>query len=259
MTNHKLVSLFSPKFKSSLNLFRCGAYNVYLRYDLVCKLLIELRKKLKKDKIRILDVGGGQGVLKSFLDENKFIYELVETSQEKIDFALNNKISSKLFDGSKLPFKDNSFDIILCTHVLEHIPDEQIREELCSEILRVSKGYTVLVFPYGKFYRYYDRLGLKLLKKIKRSDIPTYSNIKQHLELPPINMDHIKKIYKVAEVRYATNCRIWLIALFLGVCTPEILRGIIISIINPLFRFLSQTKPKRDAVVIYHKKEATNN
>jgi SAM-dependent methyltransferase len=49
-------------------------------------------------------------------------------------------------DICNLPFEDNSYDIILCNHVLEHIPDDT---KAMQELYRVLKpgGYGVLQIP----------------------------------------------------------------------------------------------------------------
>ena len=49
-------------------------------------------------------------------------------------------------DICNLPFKDNTFDVILCNHVLEHIPDDT---KAMQELYRVMKqgGYGILQIP----------------------------------------------------------------------------------------------------------------
>ncbi|AUC83477.1 class I SAM-dependent methyltransferase [Lacinutrix sp. Bg11-31] len=49
-------------------------------------------------------------------------------------------------DICNLPFEDNSYDIILCNHVLEHIPDDT---EAMRELFRVMKpgGYGIFQIP----------------------------------------------------------------------------------------------------------------
>ncbi|MCB1681664.1 MAG: class I SAM-dependent methyltransferase [Rhodospirillales bacterium] len=49
-------------------------------------------------------------------------------------------------DITAMPFKDNDFDIVICSHVLEHIPDDR---KAMSEILRVLKpsGKAMLMVP----------------------------------------------------------------------------------------------------------------
>ena len=44
-----------------------------------------------------------------------------------------------------LPFEDNSFDLVLCCEVLEHLPDD-IYQDALKEIQRVSNEY---IFNYS--------------------------------------------------------------------------------------------------------------
>ena len=49
-------------------------------------------------------------------------------------------------DICDLPFKENQFDVILCNHVLEHIPDDK---KAMEELYRVLKpgGWAILQVP----------------------------------------------------------------------------------------------------------------
>ncbi|HET6989906.1 MAG TPA: class I SAM-dependent methyltransferase [Bacteroidia bacterium] len=43
------------------------------------------------------------------------------------------------YDGGRMPFSDKQFDYVICSHVLEHVPDV---EGFLSEIFRIGKkGY----------------------------------------------------------------------------------------------------------------------
>jgi ubiquinone/menaquinone biosynthesis C-methylase UbiE len=54
------------------------------------------------------------------------------------------KIIFSLYDGKKLPYSDNSFDLITCLMVLHHIPKDNL-DALISEIYRVMKPNGVLI------------------------------------------------------------------------------------------------------------------
>ena len=56
----------------------------------------------------------------------------------------------KKIDLTDIPFNDNSFDIIICNHVLEHVPDYK---KALKEIHRVlsSNGFAILQTPYSLF------------------------------------------------------------------------------------------------------------
>jgi ubiquinone/menaquinone biosynthesis C-methylase UbiE len=52
-------------------------------------------------------------------------------------------------DITRLPFDDNTFDLVLCSEVMEHIPDQQ---KAASEILRVLKPGHNLVVSVPRFW-----------------------------------------------------------------------------------------------------------
>jgi SAM-dependent methyltransferase len=59
---------------------------------------------------------------------------------------LESPIADYKCDIQQLPFEDLSFDVVICNHVLEHVPDDK---KAMSEILRVLKpgGYAILLVP----------------------------------------------------------------------------------------------------------------
>ncbi len=103
---------------------------------------------------KVLEVGAGDGSILKLLSDNKFAEELhaVEISESGITQINEKNIellkSSQLFDGYKLPFEDKSFDLVILSHVLEHVEHERI---LLREIHRVAKN---LVIEVPKDYRF---------------------------------------------------------------------------------------------------------
>lgn len=59
---------------------------------------------------------------------------------------LNSPLADVKADICNLPFKDNSYDVIFCNHVLEHIPDDS---KAMQELYRVLKpgGMAILQVP----------------------------------------------------------------------------------------------------------------
>jgi hypothetical protein len=59
---------------------------------------------------------------------------------------LLSPLASTKMDITNIPYADNSFDVILCSHVLEHIPDDR---KAMNELLRVLKatGWAILQVP----------------------------------------------------------------------------------------------------------------
>jgi SAM-dependent methyltransferase len=93
---------------------------------------------------RILEVGAGTGRQALDLKARGFDVEAIEIpdsnyKQERL-FPITN------YDGRHFPFPDASFDIVLSSNVLEHVPDLRA---LHSEIRRVLRpgGYCLHVLP----------------------------------------------------------------------------------------------------------------
>lgn len=68
---------------------------------------------------------------------------------DNIDYTttdLNSPLAEVKADICNLPFKDGSFDIILCNHVLEHIPDDT---KAMQELFRILKpgGWGIFQIP----------------------------------------------------------------------------------------------------------------
>jgi len=65
---------------------------------------------------------------------------------EYVTTDLNSPLADVKADICNLPFKDNEFDMILCNHVLEHIPDDTKAMEELYRVLKVG-GMGVFQIP----------------------------------------------------------------------------------------------------------------
>ena len=97
---------------------------------------------------KVLEVGAGDGSILKFLADANFApeYHAVEISDSGVAHILARNIdgvkSVQLFDGYKLPFPDDSFDLIILSHVLEHVEHERV---LLREIKRVARHCVIEV------------------------------------------------------------------------------------------------------------------
>jgi len=91
---------------------------------------------------KVLEVGAGDGSILKYLADANFApeYHAVEISESGVEHIKARKIaglkSVQLFDGYKLSFDDNSFDLVILSHVLEHVEHERI---LLRELKRVAR------------------------------------------------------------------------------------------------------------------------
>lgn len=103
---------------------------------------------------KVLEVGAGDGSILHYLDEWEFAPELhaLEIAQSGVDLIKSRKLkhlkSAQAFDGYKIPFADNEFDLVILSHVLEHVEFERM---LLRELKRVSK---LQVIEVPKDHRY---------------------------------------------------------------------------------------------------------
>lgn len=93
-----------------------------------------------RDSLKVLHFAPEQAFLKRFKKLKNIEYTTTD---------LNSPIADVKADICNLPFADNSFDFIICNHVLEHIPDDL---KAMSELYRVlaQGGVAILQVPYDK-------------------------------------------------------------------------------------------------------------
>jgi len=111
-----------------------------LRFQSLLNLIGDVKHK------KILDAGCGEGFFLSLIDsQEKFGVEL---SEKRVSKALAQfpDLKIKIADVTNLPFDDNTFDVIVCSEVLEHVSEYK---KAIMEFKRCvkPKGHLVLSFP----------------------------------------------------------------------------------------------------------------
>lgn len=106
----------------------------------------ELIKSIKPSDI-VLEIGAGSDPhpRSNVFLEKRFANE--EEANAQRGYADNKANQSKIiyYDGGIFPFKDKEFDYVICSHVIEHIPKNEL-SLFISELERIShKGY--IEFP----------------------------------------------------------------------------------------------------------------
>ena len=103
---------------------------------------------------KICDVGCGTGFLLNYIRERRSADGLDLTG---VDFVIDSK--TKSIEGiiwqdaniEALPFGDQSFDTVVCTHSLEHILDFSTA---VAELRRITKQRLIVVVPLERPYKY---------------------------------------------------------------------------------------------------------
>lgn len=101
------------------------------------------------ETMRALDVGCSVGHITAYMAS--YVYEMIGTDID--EFAIEEakkqhgsvaNLQYLVADSMALPFEDNTFDLVICTQVYEHVPDSR---QLMREIRRVliQGGYATLL------------------------------------------------------------------------------------------------------------------
>ncbi|MFP4120176.1 class I SAM-dependent methyltransferase [Coleofasciculus sp.] len=99
---------------------------------------------------RVLDAGCGEGVLSCLAAQQGVDVVGIDISYPNIEAASrlaklwNVTVEFLQADAEHLPFSDNSFDVVLSSHVLEHLPN--LHQGL-RELYRVTRNLALIAMP----------------------------------------------------------------------------------------------------------------
>jgi ubiquinone/menaquinone biosynthesis C-methylase UbiE len=128
----------------------------------------------------VLDVGCGEGYITNHIKKHKtnIKIEALDFSREILQIASIMHPEIRFSQGSiyRLPFKDNTFDLVVANEVLEHL---EYPEKAIEEIKRVSRKYCLITVPNEPFFRMANMLRLKYLSSF--GNTPGHlKNLTQH-------------------------------------------------------------------------------
>ena len=132
---------------------------------------------LEKKNSKVLEIGAGTSPHFNYIKYEFKTYTFLENSNYSIKFLKkkykkNKKIKFCFYSGKKIPFKKNTFDRIIISHVLEHIPNP---ESFLYEMMNKLKpgGILSISLPCdpGFFWRF-GRCMLKIFAVKKKLEYP---------------------------------------------------------------------------------------
>ena len=150
--------------------------------------------------MKILDIGGAFDFWKELFEFKNVTLLNIKKEQE------NERIKSVQYDGEKLPFPLNEFDVIFSNSTIEHIGDLRAQKKFAAEIISSGKKYFVQTpsfwFPYEPhahipFFQFLpDPLKIFANKIINKS---TYS-IEELLTIRLLSKKDIWKLFPNARI-----------------------------------------------------------
>ena len=112
--------------------------------------VVEVLKKHKLDKSKILEVGSGSLGITPYL---KRAIDGLDVDFTGPQTTLVNKIKGT---ADKILSRKNSYDVVIAVDVLEHLQKE-FREKAITEFIRVAKKLAIIVVPVGELSEKQDK------------------------------------------------------------------------------------------------------
>ncbi len=115
-------------------------------------MLLVLEDFLKKplSESDVINVGGSAGAIDNFLADHAGRVVGIDIDDSAIKHARETFVKDNLVfqvaDALNLPFDDESFDVVICSHVYEHVPDPV---QMFAEIHRVLRTGGICYFSAG--------------------------------------------------------------------------------------------------------------
>jgi SAM-dependent methyltransferase len=150
ISSNKLESYYTQPELWDLNRYQSDPYQ--------CTRARVIASLIDPDTESILDVGCANGFITRHLHAKKIVVGIDPSFEALINSSGPRAIAS----GEKLPFRDHSFDTVVCTEVLEHL-HTQLLMNVVHEIRRVAVKRLVIAVPYREDLR----LGTTQCEKCK--------------------------------------------------------------------------------------------
>lgn len=144
------VETYKHEIQSSIDF---AGQDVDFYIELKAELLLKLAKKHLGDTgtIKALDIGSGVGLVDKFLHRKIPNLYGIDVEQGVVDKAkVNNPgIDYRIYNGTQIPFDDNTFDLTFAINVMHHVPPAHW-ENFTKEMYRVLKpGGIAAVFEHN--------------------------------------------------------------------------------------------------------------
>lgn len=157
----------------------------YLYNYLLRKRAIE---KCLKDKCCELILEVGSGISPLVTDRGNIVYSDISFEAMRILKESQSSDNYIVADGAHLPFKENSFSHVICSEVLEHLPDDRPAISEFFRTLKKPRGHLILTVPHRKRYFGYDD---RFVKHYRRYELPEIKGQLQKVGFKPIRVQKI--------------------------------------------------------------------
>lgn len=147
--------------KSKIQVTQTHYFN--LEYDTKVRWIsywYQINEVIRQNPKSVLEIGSGNKTVSDYLKKVGF-----KVTTCDFDTKLKPDIVANIL---KLPFKSESFDVVLCAEVLEHLPFTNFVKAL-REICKVTRNSAIITLPHFSLTNLY--LGIKILPFITQKEL----------------------------------------------------------------------------------------
>jgi len=188
------------KFNKIAKIYNTPIFQLY--YLWVHKVCINFLKDYIKNDSKILDVACGTGIFLKKISGEKNNLQLsgIDNSEKMLSVANQHPglINFKVASAEKIPFEDNSFDLITIIDAFYYFQDKEAVLKECSRVLKPNQ-YLFL------FYMGADILPKFVMKEIQTSSLLFAYNLEEYSTFP--KMKDLKKMAHDANLKIVVKKR----------------------------------------------------
>jgi ubiquinone/menaquinone biosynthesis C-methylase UbiE len=178
--------------------------------QLKAKKIEQLLNLEEKSEYTLLEVGTGSGGIASYFanqTEKKINVKAVDVVDNRL---VSEGFEFQLVEDVTLPFHDESFDIVISNHVIEHVGlyDQQINhlKELSRVLKKNGKGYLAVPNRWMLFEPHYNLIFLSWFPKKYRSAYLKYKGKGFFYDCEPLEMHEIETMFSKVSLSYKNKC-----------------------------------------------------
>lgn len=160
--------------------------------------------------LRLLEIGTGSGGISNYFgrhDSQNFIVDSVDVNDVRI---AKEGYQFHLVEDTSLPFSDNTFDIVISNHVIEHVGDTAAQLQHLREIHRVLKldgvGYLALPNRWMIIEPHYKLPFLSWLPHSLRTPYLRLSKRGTFYDCEPLEMGELEQMLCQAKLHGENLC-----------------------------------------------------
>ncbi len=145
---------------------------------------------IDKDAKTLLDVGCGRGFLLNYIGEHTTVKTTGCDLYDNVPTLKNSDYKKGTI--YKLPFEDNAFDVVTCSHTIEHLRET---DDAIKELKRVARKQLIIVTPCQRYYFYTMDLHLNFypIASYLQKEIGIKDNICKNIQGDWVYIGTLKK------------------------------------------------------------------